>query len=283
MGFLADCGQTLDFFESQPLIKYIKKHGIIQFLLLYKKFKDSCQSQVFWGDEIEFHLLNIDPKTKSAKLQINTDYLFNTLKSDEFNLQPEFGSWMIETVPNNPYKFDGNPLVVLQNMELRRKKVQELCNEGDVLFAGTAFPLMGIGDYFVPRMERKVEEDSEMAINYKRLNPFSHSQFVHDEIISCHPRFRTSVENVRQRRGERVKILAPIYQDENTVREVTKDEPYPGFIYMDALHFGMGSGCLQVTFGAENVEEARYLTDQLAVLSSIMVRRSLRGVNNKEK
>ena len=281
MGFLADCGQTLDYFESQPLIKYIKKHGIIQFLLLYKKFKDSCQSQVFWGDEIEFHLLSIDPKAKSAKLQINTDYLFNTLKPDDFNLQPEFGSWMIETVPNNPYKFDGNPLVVLKNMELRRAKVQEMCNEGDVLFAGTAFPLLGVGDYFVPRIENgpqktlppKKEDDClEMTIDYKRLNPFSHSQFVHDEIISCHPRFPTSVENVRQRRGEKVKILAPIYQDENTLREATKDEPYPGFIYMDALHFGMGSGCLQVTFGTENVEEARYLTDQLAVLSSIMVK-----------
>jgi glutamate--cysteine ligase catalytic subunit len=46
----------------------------------------------------------------------------------------------------------------------------------------------------------------------------------------------------------------------------------PDTIYMDAMCFGMGCSCLQVTFQACSVEEARRLYDQLAVISPIMVR-----------
>lgn len=42
-------------------------------------------------------------------------------------------------------------------------------------------------------------------------------------------------------------------------------------IYMDAMCFGMGCSCLQVTFQACSVEEARRLYDQLAVVAPIMV------------
>lgn len=55
--------------------------------------------------------------------------------------------------------------------------------------------------------------------------------------------------SIRQRRQEKVKILIPIYKDEKTnVQEPTYEEPYPGHIYMDSMHFGMGCSCLQVTF-----------------------------------
>ncbi|KAI9916606.1 hypothetical protein PsorP6_018076 [Peronosclerospora sorghi] len=50
-----------------------------------------------------------------------------------------------------------------------------------------------------------------------------------------------------------------------------KPEPYPGFIHMDAMVFGMGMCCLQVTFQAKNVGEARHLYDHLGVLSPIML------------
>jgi len=172
---------------------------------------------------------------------------------------------MIEAVPAKPYECNGDPLQVFDNMNIRRAKINSMCREGDILFSGTAFPLLGVGDYYVPNENRR-KECGDM-----KENPFSKSQFVHDEIINSHPRFPTNVENIRQRRGEKMCILMPIYKDEKTNMEPTPQEPCPGYIYMDALHFGMGSGCLQVTFGAKNIDEARYLTDQLAVLSSIMV------------
>ncbi|RLN46406.1 hypothetical protein BBJ29_006227 [Phytophthora kernoviae] len=50
-----------------------------------------------------------------------------------------------------------------------------------------------------------------------------------------------------------------------------KPEPYPGFIHMDAMAFGMGMCCLQVTFQAKNVGESRHLYDHLGVLSPILL------------
>ena len=42
-------------------------------------------------------------------------------------------------------------------------------------------------------------------------------------------------------------------------------------VYMDAMAFGMGCCCLQVTFQAQDVDESRHLYDQLAVLAPMML------------
>lgn len=46
----------------------------------------------------------------------------------------------------------------------------------------------------------------------------------------------------------------------------------PDHIYMDCMGFGMGCSCLQVTFQACDIDEARHLYDQLAVVCPVMVR-----------
>ncbi|MBW02104.1 Glutamate--cysteine ligase catalytic subunit, partial [Eschrichtius robustus] len=45
----------------------------------------------------------------------------------------------------------------------------------------------------------------------------------------------------------------------------------PDHIYMDAMGFGMGNCCLQVTFQACSISEARYLYDQLATICPIVM------------
>ncbi len=47
--------------------------------------------------------------------------------------------------------------------------------------------------------------------------------------------------------------------------------PRDGHIHMDAMAFGMGCCCLQVTFQARDLEESRYLYDQLAVMSPLVL------------
>ena len=42
-------------------------------------------------------------------------------------------------------------------------------------------------------------------------------------------------------------------------------------IQMDAMAYGMGCCCLQVTFQARDIDESRHLYDHLAVLSPIML------------
>jgi glutamate--cysteine ligase catalytic subunit len=75
------------------------------------------------------------------------------------------------------------------------------------------------------------------------------------------------MKSIRERRGEKVKILVPLFKDEKYLNGITSvssfenkaeeemksdqrisSEKYPGFIYMDSMHFGMGCSCLQVTF-----------------------------------
>jgi glutamate--cysteine ligase catalytic subunit len=69
-----------------------------------------------------------------------------------------------------------------------------------------------------------------------------------------------------------VNIQVPIFPDKNTNLTVkTEDEPYPGFVYMDAMAFGMGMACLQCTFSTKNIFQARRIHDQLHVLSPLFL------------
>lgn len=81
----------------------------------------------------------------------------------------------------------------------------------------------------------------------------------------------------------------PIYHDVNTPKpfydptvpwdrdlfkhdvEAKNGAALPDHIYMDAMAFGMGCCCLQITFQACNIDEGRRLYDQLAPVAPIMV------------
>lgn len=85
--------------------------------------------------------------------------------------------------------------------------------------------------------------------------------------------FRTLVQNIRARRGRKVIINIPIFKDIATPDpfleqylyddEEAKAASKADHVLMDAMGFGMGCCCLQVTFQASNLEEARVLYDQL--------------------
>jgi glutamate--cysteine ligase catalytic subunit len=86
------------------------------------------------------------------------------------------------------------------------------------------------------------------------LNAASQSRFVLDSTINTHPRFSNLVQSIRERRGEKVEIRVPLFKDERTnMTEATEDEPFPGEIYMDAMHFGMGQCCLQITYECSTI------------------------------
>merc|ERR1719252_386286 len=102
-----------------------------------------------------------------------------------------------------------------------------------------------------------------------------------DEVISPHPRFATLAANIRKRRGSKVAIRMPKYMDCNTpepihegndfVPESVEQADAMDHVYSDAMGFGMGCCCLQVTFQASSVSESRYLYDHLSVLTPIML------------
>ena len=77
------------------------------------------------------------------------------------------------------------------------------------------------------------------------INVNTESLFTPDCSINNHPRFGTIARCIRERRGEKVNIQVPLFQDQNTdMMAISDTDPYPGKIYMDAMPFGMGQCCL---------------------------------------
>ena len=65
---------------------------------------------------------------------------------------------------------------------------------------------------------------------------------------------------------------SPTTVSTETAKEVEESkESVRAAIHMDAMAFGMGCCCLQITFQARDVEESRFMYDQLAVLAPIMM------------
>lgn len=82
-----------------------------------------------------------------------------------------------------------------------------------------------------------------------------------------------------------IKYFLAVYKDKNVpnpfkenfdtlINDQSSCAAKEDHIYMDAMGFGMGCCCLQLTFQACNIEEARMLYDQLTPLCPIMVSNS---------
>lgn len=136
-----------------------------------------------------------------------------------------------------------------------------------------------------PRLGTKNDTCPYFPVSGERLR----SQFLPDEIANPHIRFPTLAANIRSRRGRKVEINVPIFNDEHTsvpfrdptvnydLRKWPEDDDVrngaakDNHIYMDAMAFGMGSCCLQITFQAKNITEGRRLYDQLSPMGPIML------------
>ncbi len=87
----------------------------------------------------------------------------------------------------------------------------------------------------------------------------------------------TLTANIRKRRGEKVQILVPVYHDVHTPTPFVDPTVPPSLsvpsdmIYMDAMCFGMGCSCLQITLQARTMKQARHLYDHLAVICPLVM------------
>ena len=52
MGFLEFSGDPMDWNEIKPHVKYVKEHGIIQFLNNYQRHLQRPKDILKWGDEV---------------------------------------------------------------------------------------------------------------------------------------------------------------------------------------------------------------------------------------
>lgn len=223
--------------------------------------------------------------TRKVKLSLRAAIIRDSLEQTEILMNhltegctwhPEYGAWMVmmfilyygrliyskvESTPSRPYSnYVADLLRVERNMRLRRRRLLSSLGPNEIAPYVTAFPLMGVGEFVDPPGAFEV--------------PHSHSDYVPDAVINPHPRFAALTNNIRTRRGSKVNIQVPLYQDiatpEFNVDDALVGDATPN-IHMDCMAFGMGMCCLQVTFQARDMDESRYMYDQLAVLAPIMM------------
>uniref|UniRef100_A0A673B4K1 Glutamate--cysteine ligase n=1 Tax=Sphaeramia orbicularis TaxID=375764 RepID=A0A673B4K1_9TELE len=240
MGLLSQ-GSPLNWEETKKCADHIRKHGIIQFLNIYNKVKDRQKDVLKWGDEVEYMLVELDDKDEKVRLVLNGGDVLETLQEQGEKInpnhptlwRPEYGSYMIEGTPGQPYGGTMSEFNTVEgNMGKRRREASSVLNHNETLCTITSFP-------------------------------------------------STLTRNVRHRRGEKVVINVPIFKDKCTPSPFVEVFPeddgeaaravLPDHIYMDAMGFGMGNCCLQVTFQACSIDEARYLYDQLATFCPIVM------------
>lgn len=284
MGFL-EAGTPMRWEDTKKyheILEYVIEHGIIQFLNVYEKVKDRKNDVLLWGDELEFHIFEkTEHGMKLALIAADTiqklkdedeKALKNGDESSAATWHPEYGAWMIEATPSGPYGGFVNDLLHLEtNLRKRRKRIIDVLGDKYGLSALVSWPLLGVGSFTNPPL--------------KPGGDVSESYFLPDGVINPHPRFATLTRNIRLRRGKKVDIRLPLFQDKRTDEKASSrtnaeyvvrssdnlSEEKAKEVYMDAMGFGMGCCCLQVTFQARDLQESRTLYDQLAPLCPIFL------------
>ena len=179
--------------------------------------------------------------------------------------------------PPPPYLSHTLSLILNAGSMIRRRRIAKnhmLPKEHPITL--TTFPTLGSPGVFT---------DPFYPVSGSKLR----SQFVPDEIANPHIRFPTLAANIRSRRGRKVQVNVPVFRDVKTPwpwkdptvnydlhnwpedDDVRNGAAPDNFIHMDAMAFGMGSCCLQITFQAKNITEGRRMYDQLSPLGPILL------------
>ncbi|KCV69229.1 hypothetical protein H696_04646 [Fonticula alba] len=308
MGLLSQ-GTPLDWADAVPHAESIRADGLTQVINVFKSASARKNDPRLWGDEIEGVLVNLDEQGKAARLGLRAGRVLDKLMAEEEDIKatgrtpvalwrPEYGRYMLECTPGSPYGPHVKDLLQVEpNMVARREMISGHLRPNERLLTITTFPRLGALAAPVSSLaEGAVDPGPQMAPEAE-VAPFTepwhpqhgdaaHSLFAPDELINTHPRFRTLTANIRQRRGAKVCVAVPVFRDTNTPWPF-RDGPYPvtphpvdgappadlpaGQIYMDSMCFGMGNCCLQTTFQASCIAEARRLYDQMIPLTPVLM------------
>ncbi|EWC46620.1 glutamate--cysteine ligase [Drechslerella stenobrocha 248] len=258
------------------------------------------QHQDHTQPSIEYLVVAYDEASKDARLSLRQAEILKDLAHDEElqkaggcvpslqtvtqkpnqrlpTFHAEYGRFMLEATPGAPYGGTLRDLLTVEpDMKKRRVIAKEHMASDETPITMTSFPRLGVPGVFTQPY-------------HPPHGPIARSLFVPDEIINQHIRFPTLTANIRSRRGSKVCINLPVFYDEKTPKpfndptapcdlsdypedaDVRNGAAKEGHVYMDAMGFGMGSCCLQITFQAKNISEARTLYDQLCPLGPIML------------
>ncbi|EGR50607.1 glutamate-cysteine ligase, partial [Trichoderma reesei QM6a] len=297
-------GTALEWPEAKLRANQVREWGIRQLLEIWNKAKGKERDAMLWGDEVEYLVVMYSKDDPKVLLSLRQAEILKALSNNEALAEagsvpalqdeapiaktyknsgalpvfhPEFGRFMLEATPGKPWGIGLKELLGVEpDMKLRRKIAKEHMLSTEYPITLTTFPQIGVPGQFTHPF-------------YPPSGPKLRSQFVPDEIANPHIRFPTLAANIRARRTRKVQVNVPIFRDKNTPipwkdptvnydlhnwpedDDVRNGAAPDNFIHMDAMAFGMGSCCLQITFQAKNIVEGRELYDQLSPLGPIML------------
>ncbi|KAH7025954.1 glutamate-cysteine ligase-domain-containing protein [Microdochium trichocladiopsis] len=299
MGLLA-LGTALDWPDAKKHANQVREWGIKQLLEIWNKAKHKERDAMLWGDEIEYLVVTYSESEPKVLLSLRQADILAALAEDEElskkggcvpalqDIQapktkplpvfhPEFGRFMLEATPGKPWGIGFRELLDVEaDMKTRRRIAKEHMKSNEYPITLTTYPRLGVPGIFTEPF-------------YPPSGPRLRSQFVPDEIANPHIRFPTLAANIRWRRGKKVQVNVPVFHDKNTANpwkdptvdynlhnwpeddDVRNGAAPDNFIHLDAMAFGMGSCCLQITFQAKNINEGRKMYDQLSPLGPIML------------
>ena len=256
MGVLT-IGNPLPYKEIKKDKKNYKDKYTDDVINLIFKYSNNKSKGVHFGEELEYCIFKVNHSSKKAKVTHDIQELLSYLNNDKSNYHtdwhPEYGDWMIEGVPKHPYKCLEEAIFNLEsNLQNRRKLLTQYLSISELC------PTLSI----VPNLCNQLSSKAKS----KLINPTSHSQYVSDKIIFPHVRFHSLTANIRERREENNGTLVNIPIEVELDRMTQRN-----WLNADAMAFGMGCCCLQVTLEAVDLDRCLQMFDILHTISPIML------------
>jgi glutamate--cysteine ligase catalytic subunit len=139
-------------------------------------------------------LVEFDHENKKAYLSMRAEEILHELNKEEEEFlkkqakgenpkplesiwRPEYGRFMIEGTPGEPYTVDVKGILKVEsNMRNRRKLVQSQLQNDEEILSISNFPILGAYEHFTtPEM--------------KTMGPIANSAYISDDLINTHIRF----------------------------------------------------------------------------------------------
>ncbi|KAI9203672.1 glutamate-cysteine ligase-domain-containing protein [Polychytrium aggregatum] len=218
--------------------------------------------------------------------------------------KPEYAVYMLEATPGAPYGSTIKDLTTVEpNMRRRRALAQSYLRPNETVLTLTSYPHLGTNDFLDPPADPAPAAGASRSLFIPDIAINPHARFptltknirtrrgskvcinmpIYVDTNTPRPFVEPTPKCVAALGSEQLADLAK----ESTSHTTTPPkgsasgdsaalpgvipDALPDHIYMDCMCFGMGCCCLQVTFQACSVEEARRLYDHLAVVSPIML------------
>lgn len=104
MGLLS-LGSPLSWDETAKVAKFVREHGIEQFIHSFNRVKERQGDVLRWGDEIEYMLVKFDHEKRRVRVSLRGADILTTLMAkedkvdptkNEFLWRPEYAAYMLE-------------------------------------------------------------------------------------------------------------------------------------------------------------------------------------------